>query len=475
MSRILVSWFAVNHDLRDTQVVEEGPTVNFHRYYWEHDRHLILYNHDRFEPEVVLLENYLGHHFPKHRVALRKLPINDVIDLQEVKTKTERLLLELEETSIDIYFSPGTSIMQLSWYICHTTLALDTRLLQLRPPRFDPKNQRPERLYVEVTRDQVPASALIKQVSSQSGRAADHLITPSLKPIYERASQIAQADHVRVVISGESGTGKENLARFLHRQSARAQRPFYAINCASLTDELLSSQLFGHTKGAFTNAYGPHRGLLDLADGGTVFLDEIGDISPFMQQALLRFLQEGEILPLGSNRVKKVDVRIIAATNQDLTERCQEGQFRWDLYYRLAVTELALPPLRRWQLEEVEVLLDFLLEKKRSLFNRPLKLRLDEKARTRLLRYPYPGNVREMENVVENLYVFAGEKVTVEDLPARLRADTAEAPESWREVEKAHLKRVYDRYHRNKTHTSQAIGYSLNTLKKKLREHGIEA
>jgi transcriptional regulator with PAS, ATPase and Fis domain len=192
---------------------------------------------------------------------------------------------------------------------------------------------------------------------SDKAEVSDFYIPASLEETYQRARQAANAHGVPVLIYGETGTGKENLARTIHKESARRDRDFKAINCGALPDHLLESMLFGYVKGAFTGANKAAKGIFESAAGATIFLDEIGDISPKMQVSLLRVLQESEILPVGGNTPIKVDVRIVAATHRDLYAQCVQGAFRWDLYYRLAVIELELPPLRMWKIAEKQVLL----------------------------------------------------------------------------------------------------------------------
>lgn len=257
--------------------------------------------------------------------------------------------------------------------------------------------------------------------AAEPAAAPGFLALPVLASVYRRAGQVAQTDKVTVLLRGESGTGKEHLARTVYGQSARPGQLFLALNCAALTESTLESRLFGYQKGAFTGAIEDTKGLFELADGGTVLLDEIGDISPATQLALLRVLQEGEIQPVGG-RPRRVDVRVVAATHTNLEERCRQGHFRWDLYYCLAVAELELPALRDYPVAEREQLLDFLVAAKQHRLRRPARLLLIPETRQRLLAYPFPGDVRELENVVETLYVFSepGQPVPPTELPRRL-------------------------------------------------------
>src|SRR5262247_2634454 len=235
----------------------------------------------------------------------------------------------------------------------------------------------------------------------------------------------AAASKSTVVLLGESGTGKEIFARAIHDWSARRLKPFVAINCVGLTKELLESELFGHEKGAFTGAHQLKRGKMELADGGTVFLDEIGDISAELQTKLLRFLQEREFERVGGNRTITVDVRVIAATNRDLTSVVKEGHFRADLYYRLNVIPIALPPLRQRK-EDIGVLAQFFL-RRFALETKKDFTGITAQAEESLRAYEWPGNVRELGNVVERAVVLGeGPEITLDDLPTRVACEEPE-------------------------------------------------
>ncbi|MBN4059110.1 sigma-54-dependent Fis family transcriptional regulator [Endomicrobium sp. AH-315-J14] len=217
-----------------------------------------------------------------------------------------------------------------------------------------------------------------------------------------------------VLISGESGTGKELVAKVIHANSLRADRPFVPVNCAAITETLLESELFGHARGAFTGAVAARKGLFEEADGGTFFFDEISETTQPFQAKLLRAIEQGEVRPVGENRTQKVDVRIIAATNTDIRQEVAEGRFREDLFYRLNVARLIIPPLRE-RSEDIVVLFDFFFEK----FKRKHKrmLRVAPGVVEALMRHDFPGNVRELENLVEQAVALAPtDEVTMADL-----------------------------------------------------------
>ena len=243
--------------------------------------------------------------------------------------------------------------------------------------------------------------------------------SPALRQTVRLIGRVAPTDST-VLIFGESGTGKELAARAIHQNSPRSQKPFVGINCAVITETLLESELFGHEKGAFTGAFAQKKGKLEVADGGTVFLDEIGEMVPALQAKLLRVLQEREFERVGGTRPIKVDVRVIAATNRDLDAAIKNGTFRQDLYYRLNVVSITMPPLRERR-EDIPLLANYFLQK----FGRKTSARrvrgISSKARALLENHPWPGNVRELENVIERAVVLgSSDLIEPEDLPEAL-------------------------------------------------------
>jgi DNA-binding NtrC family response regulator len=250
--------------------------------------------------------------------------------------------------------------------------------------------------------------------------------SPALTQVFDVLRKVAPTDST-VLVTGESGTGKELLVRALHRNSRRAEHPFVPINCGAIPKELLESELFGHEKGAFTHAVRSRPGRFELADGGTIFLDEIGELELSLQVKILRVLQEREFERVGGSTVKKLDVRVVAATNRDLEKEVEVGRFREDLYYRLNVIPIHLPALRSRGRDVMELARHFLKRFCEGASDAPLRISKD--AESMFLAYAWPGNVRELENFMERLSILCdGEEITPQDLPEKIWRDLGEAP-----------------------------------------------
>ena len=305
---------------------------------------------------------------------------------------------------------------------------------------------------------------------------------PAMQAVYRMIRKIAPTDST-VLILGESGTGKELVARAIHVCSRRSTRPFVAINCAALPAALLESELFGHVRGSFTGATRDKEGLFQTADGGTLFLDEIGSIPPAMQLTLLRVLQEQEIRPVGGTRNIPVNVRILAATNENLETLISQGRFREDLFYRLSVIPMDLPPLRE-RVSDVPLLVNHFLAGLEEAHGR--QLTLQPEAAAALERYPWPGNVRELENVISRAAALCeGEVIALDSLPAKLQgaapeptvepAGAGDETQSagvtlkafLRDKERAYIRQVLEQNHGDKEATARALGISLATFYRK--------
>jgi DNA-binding NtrC family response regulator len=294
------------------------------------------------------------------------------------------------------------------------------------------------------------------------------------RDIMTLVKKIAPTDST-VFIQGESGTGKEIVANTIWHYSRRNSAPFTALNCATFSENLIESELFGHEKGAFTSAYQTKYGIVEVADKGTLFLDEIGEMPLALQAKLLRFLDSGEFRRVGGNKALKVDVRVIAATNRDLAGLIQAGGFRQDLYYRLNVINISIPPLRERRDDIQELSLHFIKKYSRKLSKSVAVL--DPAAGGLLSAYAWPGNVRELENVIERAVILCdSEMLRVEDLAlpeARNRRRGAHVPDSLEDMEREHIGRVLREAGGNQSKASQALGIDRKTLYHKLRKFGL--
>ncbi len=301
--------------------------------------------------------------------------------------------------------------------------------------------------------------------------------SPAMMQLFEVVPQIAESNST-VLIEGPSGTGKELFAKAIHNQSPRRKKRFLALNCAALPDTLLESELFGHKAGAFTDAKREKVGRFVLANGGTLFLDEIGDISPAMQVRLLRVLQERQVEPLGGLEPVPVDVRVVAATHQDLTGLIQAGRFREDLYYRLHVIHLKLPPLKERR-EDIPLLVDHLVAKFNRLQGKQIA-GISQEAMARLLEYDYPGNIRELENIIEQAFVLCrGGLIEMTHLPPEMRppADsTGETfgPMSLEAMEKRLILETLWRCSGNRKQAARELGIDVSSLYRKIKALQLE-
>jgi DNA-binding NtrC family response regulator len=321
--------------------------------------------------------------------------------------------------------------------------------------------------------------------------------SPSMQAMFRMIEKVAPTN-ATVLITGENGTGKELVARAIHQGSARASAPFVAANCSAFNDNLLESELFGHRRGAFTGATFDKRGLFEEADGGTFLLDEVGDMTPALQVKLLRVLQEGTFLPVGGTQTKKVDVRIIAATNRDLSGMVKQSRFREDLYYRLHVVALRMPPLRE-RGEDVPRLIEHFLQRLGERHGRA-KL-LDPLTYEKLKAHRWPGNVRELQNEMERIWVLSGDERVIGPehlsrtlsavapresiLPLEASVDDAGQPEervesvdeplhvSLERVERQIIERALQKVNGNRTRAAQALGVSRRNLIRKLQQLGL--
>ena len=345
------------------------------------------------------------------------------------------------------------------------------------------KGQEPEELFHRI--DNALASRALRrenanlkaQLRERYGLPGLIAQSPAMQAVLDLVERVAPTD-ATVLIQGESGTGKEVIAKAVHHASPRAARPFVAVNCGAVPETLLESELFGYVRGAFTGAGGGKLGLFEEAGGGTLFLDEIAEMPATLQVKLLRALQSGEVRRLGATQAATIDVRVLAATNGDLATRISQGSFREDLFYRLNVIQVTLPPLRDRR-EDIPALAEHFLARAAAKLGRTL--RLSPAALERVLRYPWPGNVRELENAIERAAILSrSETVEPDDLPPHVSAGLQLGPSpalprqvTLAEAERAHILTTLERFGRNHSGAAEALGIGRTTLWRKLKEYGI--
>jgi DNA-binding NtrC family response regulator len=327
-------------------------------------------------------------------------------------------------------------------------------------------------------RNALERRTLTREVSELKARLGEGELLGKSEAMRALKAQIAKAAPTkgRILVEGESGTGKELVARAVHRQSALAQRPFVKINCAAIPRDLIESELFGHERGAFTGAVTQRRGVFEAAHGGTLLLDEIGEMSAPVQAKLLRVLQTGEISRLGGEETVRVEVRVIAATNKDLQREVREGRFREDLFFRLNVIPLRVPPLRERR-EDIPLLAQAFVEAachENGFAEKPI----EPAAMDRMCAWSWPGNVRELKNSVERAVIFSAGAIGPSDLPDELRGASVGEAVTLREfrdqVERDFILRKLEQHAWNVSRTAEALGIERTNLHRKLRALGLQ-
>jgi two-component system response regulator HydG len=377
---------------------------------------------------------------------------------------------------------PGAEVLVITGYA-----SVDSAVAAMKEGAYDylTKPVEPENL-VRVIRKAVEHQSLQreitilrKQFAKEAGLNSIVAVSPAMREILESIEKVASSPST-VLIEGESGTGKELMARLIHQQSNRAGGPFIGINCGAMSESLLESELFGHKRGSFTGAHKDQKGLFEAADKGTLFLDEVAELSTNFQVKLLRALQEHRIRRVGDTREIKVDVRIIAASNQDVAQLVRAGRFRSDLFFRVKVIPIYLPPLRNRR-EDIVPLAENFLERLSDRMGRR-KPSLTEAAKARLFDYEWPGNVRELENTLERSLIFnKGKRIDVEDLMLEgclqvSRERNLDAPPpliSLDEAERHHILAILDHCGHNKARAAAILGIGYNTLWRKLKKYGL--
>jgi len=446
-----------------------------------------LHRRDRYD--LILLDlNMPGMDGFEVMDGLRELEQDGYLPVLAITAQPDHKLRALEAGARDFVAKP----LDLAEVLARVHNMLEVRLLHLET----------RKLYAQVLAERAAQQALERalQVAAQAAEVAErehqHALaqaardaeeplgivakSPAMRKLMDLARRIAKVDST-VLITGESGSGKERIARLIHDQSTRSAGPFIAVNCGAISETLLESELFGHARGAFTGATQDRAGLFEAAGGGTLLLDEVGEVSPGMQVKLLRALQEREIRRVGENKTRPIDVRILAATNRDLVSGVAGGAFRQDLYYRLKVVELHVPALRERR-DDVLPLARVLLSSAALRMKRKIA-GLSPDAADQLLRCAWPGNVRELQNAMERAVALARRSsVELEDLPDEVRqaallvpVATGGSARPLEQVEKEHILAALELNGGNQTHTAAQLRIGAATLYRKLKSYGLIA
>lgn len=494
--KILLSWIDYRFDFEPiygTTPSKTGINYEAHQYWYERmgfDQHILLQwvsdqpaEQDRTTTNEDLLKRYnagknllikLQGDFPGREIKLSLQRFRDPLHFPTILSLTQELLASLKGNELHILINSGYQMMQYAWIYSHISFKdINTHIIQVRKKEYTiSKTPEPEHVVVEKLKS---GYALFMQQGNYIPEEV--VLTPTLEAIYKRA-ETAALSSLPVLIIGESGTGKEQLAQYIHNRGHKMTDVFYTVNCAAFTDELLRSELFGHAKNSFTGANADKQGFFEVADGGTLFLDEIGDTSPYIQQSLLRVIQSGTYYPVGDTQERKTKVKLITATNKQITPGHKDTKFREDLYYRLSVLRLELPAWREYPLDERQEILEE-LELSVAKESEDTIKKFSKDARRFLLNYPMPGNFRQLHNLLRRLYVFYAEDTTItlsmlqNEMEQQPQASSPLKPTSTKEeAENWHFKRALDHFEGNITKTAASLGISYNTLKTRIEKHG---
>ncbi len=479
--KVLISWQAKMNDFvtidgRKVGINENGTHCELYKNDFAYDTHVLLCSENETNGDTFFTR--LCQHLRNTNdteIISKFLDIKNVISVEALLKPLRELIISYADEDIDIFISPGTPAMQTAWYLLGLEFP-EVGLFQTLPPRYRP-NGVFERKYVTINPSISSALAVREGFQDEPTQDEDIHKSESIQAIYDLATDIASPYPITTLILGQTGTGKEWLANHIHKNSTRNDDAFLAINCAGLNDDFLSSELFGHVEGAYTGATHERTGAFELANNGTLFLDEIGDISKKMQQTLLRVLQEGEISKLGSHDKKKVNVRVIAATNKDLFEMTETGVFRADLYYRLAIAEIETLAVEDLPPEEREDYIQFFIQKWKRKLKRRKEIYFTKEAKRKLGLHPFPGNFRELENLIERFYTYAQSDglVTIEMFPKRIRHPEGRSFSlRLEDVKNAHYRKVYRMFKGNKTKMWEALDIGDRTWKNIVKRLELE-
>ena len=487
--KILISWIGFKEDFiykREGFVEDvQGFTISLHRdvvRQMKFDKHCILCTSDRsgeisseLDKKKKMLGRLIKDQYPDHQLDFRDTLI-DKTDLQDFKVieSSLRAFLMTFDPNDDLHVVAGTGPTAVGMAWCTLNISMKNRfsLNVLQRPEYVPGEQRSTLKAIEPF-----VSALLDDTLRESHlrfELPDNIFKDSIiEEEYARAFTYAQSAEMSVLILGETGCGKDRMADFIHKNSPLTDKVYKAINCASLPNELLYSELFGHTKGSFTGASNDRKGLFEECNGGTLFLDEIGDITPYMQQSLLRTIENKEIKLLGSNEIKKnIKVRIIAATNVDLYQKCIDGKFRWDLFYRLSNPEIVLQPYRNRSESSRRNVIEYYITLLGKKYGR--KIEMTPQAIQAIQNYSFPGNFREIYNTLNSLFPLRIDKIDVIHLPSRFLREENNNDESYDAALKNHCNKIYKRYRFDLNATTKALGYgNVTQVKDRFKKWGI--
>jgi len=512
MAKILLSWLATFNDFKGNSLEVEttGPHYQLYETYFKQvsNRDFYFENHILFHSEPPKattqvarkgmamaqklkadfreVRSVIPHHELQEEygdkmrvvadVELVYTGLKNIVDLKEVYDFVQKFLQHSRFQSHEVYFlcGTGTAAMQTAFILAHQNLANFESSLVFSVPQRQGTNFTES---VKVVRYDVTQVAYQDALSVVRKRKVDEeTLLPHgsvTKSVFDKAEAIASHQKVDFLILGETGVGKEVLARHIYECSG-AKGKFVTVNCAAVTESLLESELFGHIKGAFTDATQDRKGYFEEANGGTIFLDEIGDISPKMQVALLRVLQERKVMKVGSNTEIKVKVNIIAATNRNLEEMVEQGKFREDLYYRLTVVTLELPPLRERSEQELKAFITYFMKHYRKMYPKAKRIFLHKKALQKLLDYDFSGNIRELKHLIEQLTLAASNsEIKVNDLPPKVRYGKYKTQYLMEYACAKHTHQVYKACREVISKTAQKLGKAPNTVKTYLKVYQV--
>jgi len=478
---VLVSWIAYNNDFKideETNEIWVNPLGTHCDLYndegFDFERHYLLTTSTETNPSdrIIKLIQHLKSRYSRD-VEPVFMNVEDVIDLRAIYQKVQGFVLGHKQEDIDIFISPGTAVMQTAWYLLGNELGEKVKLFQRRRPA-DRKDGNLENEYIDVGVSKISGFLTLREHRKKTRKKSSLCITKTIREkTYDLADHVAHTDAVTVFINAPRGTGKENLARYIHRESSRSEKPFVVLPCGSLTDEILESQLFGHKKGMFSGAIDDHKGYFEQANGGTIFLDELGDASGKLQSSLLRTIQEKKIQRMGEHRQISVDVRFISATNKDIHKLIEDGRFRPDLYDRLNTVILTLPLYSHLPRQEKEQILHFVVKDKASDFEKS-ELKFSKESLNRILTHPFEGNLRELHSLVDHLYTFSnGGQVEMEDLPDSILRWVKPSSLDWQDNINQHILRVLGITNSNVEEAARLLNVSPTPIRNRINKYSL--